>query len=77
MSASLLLALRAIATLFGLQNQTKAQAAINLILDAAESGINVDAHMKHVAEDFRVGVMPDWDNVLGRIKADSDRLHKT
>lgn len=76
MSASLILALRAIATLFGLQNQTKTQTAINLLLDAADSGLNVDEHMKHVAEDFKIGVIPDWDNVLARIQSDSDRLHK-
>lgn len=76
MNTSILLALRAIATLFGLQGQTKTQSAINLLLDAAEGGLNVDDHMKHVAEDFKIGVIPDWDNVLARIQVDSDRLHK-
>lgn len=76
MSTSIILVLRALATLFGLQGQTKTQSTINLLLDAAESGLNVDEHMKHVAEDLKNGVVPNWDDVLARIQADSDRLHR-
>jgi hypothetical protein len=46
------------------------------LADAAESGKNVDAHMQLVADKLkdRDATDADWEDVVARIQADSDRL---
>lgn len=75
MTASLaIVALRSLATLFALQGQGKHGESLNLLADGLESGANVDGHMADVAAALKSGNEIDWDEVTGRIKADSARL---
>lgn len=75
MNPAILLVLEALASLFGLQGQTKTASTILKLIAAAKGGLDVDAHMKKVADDLSAGIEPDWDNVVDRIEADSRRLH--
>jgi hypothetical protein len=75
MTASIaIVALRALATLFGLQGQVKYGQSLSLLADGLESGANVDAHMAAVAAALKSGAPTDWDDVHARITADSARL---
>lgn len=71
-----LIALRGLGTLFSLQGNASAATALNKIAAAIESGQNVDKHMQLVADALKAGTPKDWDGLLARINADSDRLQK-
>lgn len=59
-----------------LQGQSKTADALFALADAAESGKNVDAHMRLVADKLkdRNATDADWADVVARIEADSERL---
>ena len=71
-----LVTLRGLALSLSLAGQARASNALYSLADAAESGVNVDAHMAAVAEKLksRSASTDDWSDVAGRIEADSDRL---
>lgn len=70
-----LLSLRSLALLFSLQGDAKASNALILMANTLESGGNIDRHMRAVADAFKAGKVPDWDDLERRIQADADRLH--
>lgn len=70
-----LIAIRGLATLFGLQGNAPASVALNKIASAIEAGKNVDAHLKLVADAMKSGAPNDWAGVSSRIDADAARLH--
>lgn len=72
-----LVALRAAALALSLTGNSKGAQVLYAAADAAEAGVNIDAHMAAVAQRLKAGEAitdADWDDVLSRIKADSDRL---
>lgn len=69
-----LVSLRALATLFSLQGRTRDSDGLNSLANAAEAGMNVDAHMQKVADQLKAGTPIDWDDITSRIEAASDRL---
>ncbi len=72
-----IVALRAAALAVGIVGNAKASQALLAVADAVQAGVNVDAHMAAVAEKLKAGTAvtdADWDDVLARIAADSDRL---
>lgn len=70
-----LIAIRGLATLFGLQGNGPAAAALNKVAAAIEAGKNVDAHLQLVADAMKAGAPNDWTAVVSRIDADAARLH--
>ena len=71
-----LVSLRGAALALSLAGQVRAANALYTIADAAERGVNIDAHMATVAEKLksRSANTDDWSDVTDRIEADSDRL---
>ena len=71
--------LRAAALALVLTGQSRAGNALYALADAAESGANVDAHMATVADKLkdRTATDADWQDVAGRIEADSARLQQS
>lgn len=72
-----LIALRGTALALSLQGQNKTSDYLYLLADAAESGLDVDAHMALVAEKLkqRSANDEDWSDVTDRIEELSGRLH--
>jgi hypothetical protein len=66
--------LRMLAMLAGGQGQSAAAKYINQVADGLEAGANVDAHMAEVAALLKAGTTIDWDDVIARAKAASERL---
>lgn len=71
-----LVSLRGAALALSLAGQTRAANSLYTLADAAERGVNIDAHMAGVAEKLktRSATDADWADVSERIEADSDRL---
>lgn len=71
-----LIGLRGTALALELQGQSRAANTLYALADAAEAGKAVDDHMAAVADKLkdREATDEDWDDVLARISADSDRL---
>lgn len=71
-----LVALRGTALSLSLAGQTRAANGLYTLADAAERGVNIDAHMAAVAEKLKTRSSndADWSDVAERIEADSDRL---
>jgi len=66
--------LRGLAMLFGLQGQDSAASALNKLATGIEAGMNVDAHMKTVAEAFKAGTEASWDDITDRIDVEVDEF---
>jgi hypothetical protein len=77
MNPTILLILRAVGMLAGLQGKQKLGDSIALLADAGQAGQNVDAHMAMVATALEAGVEPDPVELRSRIEAESDRLQGT
>lgn len=71
-----LVSMRGAALALAIAGQTRAANALYTLADAAERGVNIDAHMAVVAEKLksRSANLDDWSDVAERIEADSDRL---
>jgi hypothetical protein len=71
-----LVLLRGVALALSLNGQTRASNSLYTLADASERGVNIDAHMAAVAEKLKVrsATEADWEDVVARIEADSDRL---
>lgn len=70
-----LVTLRSLALLLSLQGRTSEASTLSALASAAESGADVDAHMKEVAEKLKAGGAVDWNDVTARIQNSSARLH--
>lgn len=72
----LLIGLRASAASLALAGQAKLSGTIYLLADAIEAGRATEEHMRLVAEKLsaRTSNDEDWNDVMRRIGADSDRL---
>lgn len=75
--AILLISIRGSALALSLAGQKRASDALYMLSDAAEAGLNVDAHLALVAAKLkdRTATDEDWIDVIGRIQTDSQRLH--
>lgn len=73
-----IISVRSLAMLFGLQGYAKQAEALRLLAAGLESGVDVDEHMRGVAEALAANdgnvSLEMWDDVHARIVADSDRL---
>jgi hypothetical protein len=74
MNPTIILILRAVGMLAGLQGKPKLGASLGLLADAEQAGQNIDAHMAAVGESLRAGVEPDPVELRSRIDAESARL---
>lgn len=72
-----LLALQATVNVLRLQGPQGVAAAtvLQLLIDAAQAGKNVDAHMAAVAEQLKGGFPIDLDDLRARIEAAASDLH--
>jgi hypothetical protein len=68
--------LRAAALALALAGQTRASNSLYTLADAAEAGIDIDLHMRAVADKLKTRSAndDDWADLAARIEADSDRL---
>lgn len=66
--------LRVLGLLFTIQGEANAAKAFLLMADAADSGIEVDEHMRSIDEALKAGVEPDWPDLFQRIQAKTDRI---
>ena len=55
---------------FVAQNDTRAVASIDKLVEAKRSGANVDAHMQRVADSLLAGEPMDWDALDAEIDAE-------
>jgi hypothetical protein len=74
MNPTVILILRAVGMLAGLQGKPKLGESFNLLADASQAGQNIDAHMATVAAALEAGVEPDPADIRARIEAESARL---
>jgi hypothetical protein len=74
-----LVTLRGLALSLSLAGQTRASNGLYALADAAEAGVNIDAHMSAVAEKLksRSANTDDWADVAERIENDSERLQSS
>lgn len=74
-----LIGIRGAALALALSGQTHASNTLYAAADAFESGLNIDAHMKEIAEKLktRATTDDDWKDVRARIEADSGRLQNS
>ena len=66
--------MRGLALLFGLQGKSKAADNLNRLADMAEAGVEVDAYMKKVAEDFKAGMERSWEEILADVNENVDEF---
>jgi hypothetical protein len=72
--ATVLLILRAVGMLAGLQGKTKLSESLTLLADAGQAGQNVDGYMGEVAAALNAGQEPDPADLRRRIEEQSARL---
>jgi hypothetical protein len=75
-TALTIIGLRAAALALALTGNQKAANSLYLLADAAEAGLNIDAHMKAVGEKLKSRTVndADWEDVNARIDADFAHL---
>lgn len=75
-TALTIISLRAAALALSLAGNPKAANALYLLADAAEAGLNIDAHMAAVGEKLKSRTISDedWTDVNARIDADFAKL---
>lgn len=66
--------LRTLGWLANGQGQGEAAEAIGKVADGLESGVNVDEHLKVIAEAMKAGGAIPWADVTARLKAASAHL---
>lgn len=66
--------LRFLASFAAQLGRPKDAAGLNDLAAVAQSGVNVDAHMRHVGDQLAAGNPIDWDDVQARYRRDSGRL---
>ncbi len=69
-----LMMMRSVGLLAGLQGKQKLSDSLNLMADASASGIKIDDHMRTVSDALASGVEPDLANLRKRIEEQSARL---
>lgn len=69
-----IVALRALSQLYRLQGNHTTSEALRLAAAGIESGRDIDAHMREVAQRLEQGESASWDDIHARLQAEIDEL---
>ncbi len=70
----IMMMMRSVGFLANSQGKQNLSDSMNLMADAASAGLNIDSHMRKVAEELAAGREPDLADLRKRIEQESARL---